>query len=227
MQRAGPIWNPPQRYTGLTRHHVRRPDDEQPRGAGDAAHPGDHDADAALSAGEAARIHRPVPRRDLRRREPARPLLPHAPAHAPQPGAVPRRAREGVLGAVRAARHALRARRGRVAPRARAQRRPAPKVRGRDPRRRRRRLRRGQARGVRALRRLRPRRDHDPVPRPRGPRALARARAWAGNKNIQHDFNVHGFARFRHTLFGKNSPRENDLSENQPKRLRCDRAREV
>ena len=24
---------------------------------------------------------------------------------------------------------------------------------------------------------------------------------WAGNKNIQHDFNVHVFARFRHTFF--------------------------
>ena len=37
----------------------------------------------------------------------------------------------------------------------------------------------------------------------------------AGNKNIQDDFNVHVFARFRHTLLERNSPRENDSSENR------------
>ena len=44
------------------------------------------------------------------------------------------------------------------------------------------------------------------VATPKLPRAAVRgarledARRWAGNKNIQHDFNIHLFARFRHTF---------------------------
>ena len=45
--------------------------------------------------------------------------------------------------------------------------------------------------------------------------------SWAGNKNIRHDFNMNVFARYRHafSMSKKHSPRENDPSKNQPKRL--------
>ena len=47
----------------------------------------------------------------------------------------------------------------------------------------------------------------------------------AGNQNMQHDFNMQVFARFRHESLALS--KEHDPSKHQPKRLRCGRAREV
>ena len=102
---------------------------------------------------------------------------------------------------------------------ARVLRRAAPQVRGRAA---------GEDRG-RAQRTRGQARDLPPeLARVRARRQLrdAHARGRAGNKHMQHDFNTHGFD-IRFSSSETNSPRENDPSKHQPKRRRCDRAREV